>query len=226
MSPQSTDYMKREMEDIKSMLRDGQRLRVAFDIDDVLAMIRPKMVELLNESKGTHHVEDGVADWNFSNLNSNYDEMMGYYVKVWQDYWKEIPFMGDPDLFRKLLDYHDVELLTIRSSGNGHATSGTLESMERFLKRHGMDFVPARICEPDQNKYLHFNYNLYADDSPILAKTFDKEDRDGKHLLLVDANYNRHVENSRRITRVDDAKLAALKILSITDQERRRAKVF
>ncbi len=207
-------------EKLREMLRSSDGLKVAFDLDGTHALVRPVMVTRLNAEKGTAYT-DHDADWDFKNLDSNYVEMMRHYSDAWKHQWRDIPFEGYLELMRELSKFHDVDILTERSKHDERITGGTIEAMHEYLRHHGADFLHVELCEPgEQDKLKTFDYQVYVDDSPSLAKKI--EAFENKLLFLPNRKYNECVPERKNITKVCGPGEAAAILLDETFRELRR----
>ncbi|MCH7560342.1 MAG: RpiB/LacA/LacB family sugar-phosphate isomerase [Thaumarchaeota archaeon] len=64
------------------------------------------------------------------------------------------------------------------------------------------DFVIPMVLAlvKDKNKVKDFDYNLYIDDDPLLAKDADSEN---KNCFVYDQKWNSHVETSQYVSRIN-----------------------
>ena len=70
---------------------------------------------------------------------------------------------------------------------------------------HDIEIVPTE----DKNKVKDFDYNLYIDDDPLLAKDADSEN---KNCFVYDQKWNKKVEESNCVTRINNLTDAITKI--------------
>lgn len=213
------------MEELKSLLRDGKGLRVAIDIDETLAMVHALMLANFNKAHGTNFTVKDHTDWDFRSIGSSYSEMMPFYTQVWREQWREIPFAGDIKMLGELAGHYTVNLLTTRSATERGMTGGTVDAMNEWIRLHGIDLVlPAPIiCNPKQDKAIDFDYHIYVDDSPVLAKTVER--MDGKSLFLIDHPYNRCIsDDGKKIIRVENAQKATAALISIARRAKRQVR--
>ncbi len=195
-----------ESEELKALLRDGQLLKIAFDIDGTLAMIDKPMIGMYNELKGTSYTENDMTDWNFKLIGATYREMMNIYVDLWKNHYAEIKFAGDAKQIKELAKYYAIDIVTARDTDDSKPTGDTAKELSEWIGMHQLSGIPIRIVSPNTNK-ANLDYQIYVDDSPRLAeKVVGKE---GKVLFLVHHPFNASIhEDGQKIIRVADAKEA------------------
>lgn len=190
----------------------SEGITIALDIDEVLAEVHEVMLRLYNKEKGTNYTLADHKDWDFKSINSNYAEMMGFYVDAWKDHWKEIRFLGDR---QKLIKVEQVFVQDICSSRDYYGlTGGTTKTAKEWLSMHKLNWLPF-FFDATKIKKLALGYPIYVDDSPKLAEEVEK--RGEAFILLVDKPYNRYLSNTRRILRVDGINAAADELLRAAD---------
>ncbi len=206
--------------ELVSLLRDTDKhpIRVALDIDETIATVLPLWLESLNKAKGTNFTVEDHKDYNFRSINSSYEEAMPHYVKAWVEQYEQIPFSGDVKQIMELTDYYTVHLLTTRSPTKEGATGGTVDAMHEWLRIKGLSGLHVEICDPSQNKATDFDYHIYIDDSPVLAKTI-AAGPEGKFMLLIDHKYNEEIKNGPRVLHVANSKVATKLLLDLARRE-------
>ncbi len=206
------------MGELQLLLRgsDASKPKVAIDIDGTLASIHGLMIERLNKAKGTNFTLEDCKDWGFKSIGSSYAEMMQIYVELWRERWKEIPFTVDINLINSLADYYTVHLLTSRSASEDGLTAGTVDALNEWRNMHGIgeDKIHLVLCPPARDKSTNFDYDVYIDDSPSLARSIQHNTRQAK-LFLVDSPYNRHIEDGKGVTRVATASEAIRMLIDL-----------
>ncbi|MCL4365524.1 hypothetical protein M1590_04335 [Candidatus Marsarchaeota archaeon] len=206
---------------LRSLLRDayksGTSVRVAIDIDHTLAVIAPLMLAAFNRDHGTSFTADDHADYEFRSIGSNYEEMMPYYTEVWKSQYKQIPFSGNVGQIKELTKYYEVNILTARSQNNEGPTGGTVDAMHDWLRINGLGDIHVEICDRMKSKVADFDYHVYIDDSPVLAKEI--ESTEGRFMFLVSHRYNEHIANGPRVLHVAKSEVATNALLDIARKE-------
>ncbi len=201
---------------LRSIIRtDGREERskysgvvVALDIDEVLALVHPVMIELYNKEKGTHYTMKDHTDWDFKGIGSNYLEMMVHYTNAWKDHWGEIALGGDRRNIIELGQYFVTDIASARDHDS--ITGESVDGTDKWIRMQKLDWMPYFYDSTKINKKI-MEYTVNVDDSPRLANSFLFAD--SGFLLLVDKPYNRHISDSERILRVEGIDRAAHELI-------------
>jgi len=168
-------------------------MRIALDVDGVLADLAGMILKIYGEETGIHLSRDFVTEWEFwTKLGLSRREFVDLIVKAWSR-WDEIKPIED-DLeedTRKLTRLGRVEILTQRPA----STIGPVKQWlrERGISYHGFTWVPLKSSK------TNFQYDFYIDDSPRLAEQLRKL---GRRIFLYDQPWNRMVASSEYVIRV------------------------
>ncbi|MHB1829906.1 MAG: 5' nucleotidase, NT5C type [Candidatus Micrarchaeaceae archaeon] len=216
------------MGELQPLLRGSYsaQLKVAIDIDGTLAAVHGMMITAYNKIKGTNFTVEDIKDWGFKSIGSTYAEMMLIYVDIWRNRWRDIPFTVDINQISALTNYYLVHLLTSRSASEGGLTGGTTDALNEWREIHGIgeDKIHLVICPPTKDKATSFDYDVYIDDSPGLARSIQHQARRAR-MLLVDSAYNRHIEDGKGVTRVTSAGEAIRILINLARTEKTKARL-
>jgi len=128
-------------------------MRVALDLDGVLADLQNKMIQ------ETRYTDSDFEQWE----KPDYNHFMSEASRVWRDHWDEISSVE-----------HNVDMKTEQIAQDHHVdivtnTAGPDEAVEQWLDKHGVQFEEivrpySQGCDkPD------LNYDLYIDDKGAMA---------------------------------------------------------
>ena len=171
---------------------------IALDVDEVMALVHPVMIELYNKGKGTSYTIEDHSDWDFRGIGSNYLEMMKHYVDAWKNHWQEIKLGGSRECIAELGQYFVLDMTSSRDRDS--ITGGSTEGTDKWIRMHRLDWIPCFYDSTGINKRM-LEYSVNIDDSPKLAESFAFADCG--FLLLVDKRYNRHIPDGNRILRIE-----------------------
>jgi 5'(3')-deoxyribonucleotidase len=181
-----------------------RRVRVALDIEGVIADITTPVLKLYNEMHGTNWKAEDVTDWGFKSINTGAHEVLPLFNRVWIERHGEIRYEANSRLINELRTICEVDIVTSRT--------GVDDQIVSFVNSNGLSSVPIVIHPPTSEKTV-LNYDVYIDDSPTLADAVVKSDHGV--LLLVDRPWNRsNVPENDRIMRVADTNAAVKEIFS------------
>lgn len=199
--------------ELDRMVREWKKsgIKVALDVEGVLADITTPVVKMYNEMNGTGWSFDDIKDWGFKSINANVHEILSLFNVVWTQRYNEIKYWGDSPLINTLGRMLDLHIVTSRV--------GVDSQLKYFLKSNGLGDLPLVIHAPTSEK-TDMEYQLYIDDSPILAAEVAKTD--SRAILLVDRPWNRDVEQHKRILRVDSVNTAASELVGALRRANRK----
>ncbi len=170
-----------------------KRKKIALDVDGTLADVGSLWIQGYNKLKGTSYDVNDMLDWNHESIGSNISEMHDLYIKIWKDHYNGIKFEGDICRIKELCRHYEVDIVTSREYDTAY-------ELGIWLEKNGLSWLPVVINNPNKDKSL-LDYDLYIDDSPILAENIDKNK--SKLLYIVNRPWNRNVEETGNIIRVE-----------------------
>lgn len=178
-------------------------LRIALDVDGVLADAMPSWLRLCNDRFNLNLTYDQIDKWNFwKDKGMSVKDFERIFNDAWAD-WKSIPPTEEKlskkvDLLHKL-GY--VDIVTGRSPT-------TMENVTKWLDMQKIRRNRIIVVESDQTKgYL--DYDIFIDDSPL--NVVDVAER-GKTALVYDQPWNRDVSQRENLLRVRDLSEAVTRI--------------
>lgn len=170
--------------------------KIALDFDSVLSDTMIAWTDKYNEEHSTHFTKDTITSWSFWDQEEfGFDKSYAcvFFRRSWSD-WKNLR-PTEPDLDKtvaKLSKFGQVDVLT--NVEKNHL--GNVRDWLDDRNMHDIEIVPTE----DKNKVKDFDYNLYIDDDPLLAKDADSEN---KNCFVYDQKWNSHVETSQYVSRIN-----------------------
>ncbi|MEM1991939.1 MAG: hypothetical protein QXY58_04825 [Nitrososphaerota archaeon] len=174
-------------------------MKIALDLDGVLADSISVWLMIWNASKGSSLALEDVKCWDFwKELGITSGEFHRIFYKAWKN-WKLIQ-PTEPNLVSKVIMLEELGRVDIVTSRPKNTRTYVL----KWLERHGLGnknivFVKSNKSELD--------YDVYIDDSPINAEEIASA---GKYVALYDRPWNRDVKDTDRIKRVTNLEGAYL----------------
>jgi uncharacterized HAD superfamily protein len=171
-----------------------RKLRVAVDLDGVLANTIATFCTILNKRYSTHYTVESFDRWNaWQNAQITEDEFFRTLDEAWFD-WKNIPPMEE-NLSEKvsvLGKFGRIDIVTGRSPE-------TVPYANSWLEEHHIPF-DSFIRTQSTNAKVKLNYDLFIDDSAalmaLIASTLDS------YGILYTQPWNRAAPEMPRIIRV------------------------
>lgn len=173
---------------------NGKKIKIALDVDGVLANSQQAILDAWNEETGARHT---LTEWNDWDLRKNALGLSGrkfveLYDKVWMTESERIaPTISEAYLMR-LLSKFNVDIVTARPE----AHRGDLDA---WLRRN-FPQVPLNVVLSESTLHggqgkarskFYLDYNVYIDDGNPLAEDMTKHSAGtGKLLLLIAAPWN------------------------------------
>jgi 5'(3')-deoxyribonucleotidase len=167
--------------------RGGWKMRIAVDLDGVLANSMKAWLKIWYEEKGQLIKFEELDDWFFwKKLNINEEDFARILNKAWKR-WIEIPPTEDRigEKVCRLKTLGEVDILTARPKN-------TEKYALKWLNYYGVRFnryVWARNSEAKAK----LGYDVYIDDSPYMVEVLKDT---GKILLLYSQPWNRSVQEN------------------------------
>ena len=173
--------------------REGGLLRIALDLDGVLADTMKAWLRIWNKRAEEKLVYGDLVEWDFwRNLGISEDEFMDIMNDAWR-MWKAIP-PTEPNLSEKVSK--------LRSLGSVDVVTARPRETEKYV----LNWLEHRKIIYDNYVWIRssrmkpkLDYDVFIDDSPLLA--------DGcilrrKLLLLYDQPWNRRVPEHQYVRRI------------------------
>jgi hypothetical protein len=174
--------------------------RISLDVDDTIAGVW-KQVLILHNSQSPAPL--GLMDtrgWNWEGTSFTTEQFYALYNRVWCDLTHRIELLIDRKLLLKLARYYEIDIVTSR--GNLPQAEATIAPLRKWLAKKGMGRFRLVVSDESAGKET-LGYDIYIDDSPVLAKAISESGK--KMMFLIDQTYNRDVEDSKNVKRVADA---------------------
>lgn len=188
------------------------RKRVALDVDFTVADIGSVMLRLHNAEVSGSYTMDDIVDWSWESVKMTSEQFVDAYVRAWNEYMQDIPIAMDVSLLRSAQKLYDIELVTSRkNSGRFESTVGALRG---WMDLNGIGDLPLVLSNAHEHK-SNLDYDFFIDDSPALARAMSECSGNGKVLFIVDAPYNREVNDSANVFRVRNADDALMRLASL-----------
>ncbi len=201
-------------------------VRVALDVEGVLAEIHEPFLADYNEQYGTTFTLDDITTWEFDRIRDHFADETGYdtftefltgpadtgfdgFLPVTAAYWDDYV---DPDAPNRLepveedVDQYVQELHDVLDAAYENyqvdivtARADCENEMQTWLQDHGInqgDAYDTFVVAQDKHE---LPYTRYIDDNPRLAEALDAEPYSDNTLFLYDRTYNRHVDTSNHI---------------------------
>ena len=191
-------------------------LKVAVDIDGVLADLYGRFLYLINKDFGTNYATKDLEHWNVFDMLPVLKELKEKYVQktaesigwryfdlAWLSPHKLKPVTGAVEAMKKLVERKDLQL-DIVTSRRVHS----VPDMIKWIDLHGLPYHTIVILDTFNPNYpadkARLDYDIYIDDSPGLARKIANQM--GKKLLLFDYPTNKFefTENVIRVQGWDD----------------------
>jgi uncharacterized HAD superfamily protein len=184
-----------------------RRLKIAFDLDDVLAQFVAAFIAFHNRMYSTHLVYEGVFSYTFSEvLGGSSDDVI---AKV-RDFrfspeFKTIkPVESTQDVVQRLASTHELIIITSREETMKQQSLEWLQTYfpncftevyftSDFYSKQGQNFKKSDICR------LH-NVDIMIDDSFTFAEECSAYTR---KTFLVNRPWNINYKNSENVIRID-----------------------
>lgn len=183
-----------------------QAIRIALDVDGVLADTMRSWLSLCNSRFSMNLTYDQIDKWNFwRDKGMEESDMETLFNQAWED-WEKMPSTED-NLSKKvelLHQFGDVDIVTARNSM-------TITNVTKWLDKQKIKRDRIVVVEPDQTKG-HLDYDVFIDDSPL--NLLDIADR-GKFALCYDQPWNRDVSQRENLLRIRGLSDACARIRSL-----------
>lgn len=171
--------------------------KIALDFDSVLSDTMVTWVIKYNEEHNTDFTKDHIESWSFwKQKEFGFDMSYAYtfFRKSWAD-WKNLP-PTEPDLDKRiteLSEFGQVDIVT-------NVEKDYFGNVKNWIDEQNIS-VNDIISSEGKNKIKDFDYNLYIDDDPLLAKDAHFKN---KNCFVYHQKWNKEVEESNFVTRINN----------------------
>ncbi|MFQ5920878.1 MAG: hypothetical protein ACE5JV_02550 [Nitrososphaerales archaeon] len=173
-------------------------MKIALDVDGVLADIIHVWLEEYNKTNNRTLKKQEISQWDFWK-GFGYDRYRFYeeLSRCWSR-WEEVPVMEQSiaSSVEKLNSAGTVDIVTARDAASAEFVKQWLKHNEIMYSR----YVPVMRGRDKAD----LSYDVFIDDSPLNAVSIASK---GKRVLLYDQPWNRSVNHSKvvRIKRLEEA---------------------
>ena len=200
------------MDDRLSIFLKSNNLAIALDVDQVIAAAFEQIIIDQNAKNRTKHTIMELKEYPTSGrpLFSDWTENMeNAYDRIWNENWREIKSIADPILLNDLCAKLKVDLVSSR--GDRAALPLNL-----WLNLNYPKLNVKSVIIPKHADKTELPYKLFIDDAPRLAqRVCELGDR---MLLLIDAPYNKNIEESKNIIRFNNVNYAMKALILSIDK--------
>ncbi|MBI2040709.1 MAG: hypothetical protein HYT16_01280 [DPANN group archaeon] len=184
-------------------------IKVAVDVDGVLADLHQRFLHMLNKDHKTGYMLEDIVDWNVWEvlpLFKAHGEKWGvsaakslcwrYFDLAWLTPRKMRPVRGAVETMQYLLSNKDIEVHIV--TARQLKTAGNMIDWLDYVGIHAPTVTILDAHTPHTDK-AELGFHTYIDDSPRLATAM--ANHPGSTLLLFDAPYNQkeYSPNVRRM---------------------------
>ncbi len=170
------------------------RLRIAVDLDGVLAETMTAWCTLANHEFGTRLTIDDIDGWaSWRKLGVSKDDFFRLLDEAWDD-WEQVP-PTEPGLaakVRKVETFGSLDIVTGRSRK-------TVPSAKNWLAHQGIPYERFIRVDGWRDKVL-LNYDVYIDDAPDLMPLVSRNP--AMRAILYERPWNREISTMRGVVRV------------------------
>ncbi len=170
-------------------------LRIAVDLDGVLAETMEAWCKRVNELYGTRLTLEDLDTWtSWRKIGVTKDQFFQILDEVW-DTWEDIP-PTEPGLAKKVAKAEklgNLDIVTGRSKK-------TVESAKLWLSHHKVPFQRFVRVQGWRDK-VFLNYDVYIDDAPELMPLISRNP--AMRGILYERPWNREVGSIPRVYKVD-----------------------
>jgi hypothetical protein len=173
-------------------------MKIALDVDGVLADIIQVWINEYNRKHNTSINKETINEWDFwRELGVDKYEFYYQLSNCWSQ-WKEVPAMENDvaDAVEKLHSFGIVDIVTARDRESTKYVLNWLEHNRIKYKEY--------VAVPDGRDKANLDYDVFIDDSPHNAVRMVSK---GRNVLLYDQPWNKSVDDERivRIKRLSEA---------------------
>ena len=169
-------------------------MKIAVDLDGVLAETMTAWCEKANEELGTRLKLDDIDSWaSWMKLGVTKDQFYRLLDSAWDD-WENVPptEKGLAGKVARIQSLGTVDIVTGRSRR-------TVESARNWLQQHRIPFERF-VRVPGVRDKVYLDYDVYVDDAPDLMPLISRNPV--KHGILYERPWNRDMHDMPRIFKV------------------------
>lgn len=203
-------------------------VRIALDIEGVLADPHAAFLDEYNDQYGTDFTVDDITEWGFGRVRDHFADATGHdsleaflhgvdgefdgFLDISAAYWEAYTDQDapdrmpplEPDIGRYIDDLHTA----LQETGLDYqidvvtAREGVDDQLQTWLADHGIREGAEYTDFVVSDDKHELPYNVYIDDNPWLAEALTADDYQDNVLLLYDRPYNQDVAtaNAVRVT--------------------------
>lgn len=188
---------------------DSEKLRIALDVESVLADTHPYFISAYNEKFDTSYSVCDIDNWDWVREEVDWEDFDGITQNGWESRADEINVReenlgGTVCELQSLTESTTIDIVTGRT--------GVESEMKKWLKSKGITEYENFISTSKTKSKL--GYHVYIDDNPRLV---DKISDDQLHVLIR-GNHNRTVEEKKNIVITYTVKDAVNKLQGIMNE--------
>lgn len=169
--------------------------KIALDFDSVLSDTMVAWTKKYNAKHNTEFTKDHIEKWSFwkqKEFGFERSYALVFFRESWSD-WKNLP-ATEPDLDKRIIElseFGQVDIVT-------NIEKDYFGNVKNWIDEQNIS-VNDIIFSECKNKIKDFDYNLYIDDDPDLAKDAHSEN---KNCFIYHQKWNSHIENSKTVLRI------------------------
>lgn len=175
----------------QSIPHSSNQLKIALDLDGVLAETMDAWCKRANEEYGKSLTLEDLTTWaSWNHVGIAKDDFYRILDEVW-DSWEEIPPTEDniAEKVSKIKSFGQIDIVTGRSLQ-------TVEAVKKWLKHYKIEYDHFVRVRGWRDK-VHLNYDAYIDDAPELMPLISR--RPLSWGILYDRPWNRDVIDMPKI---------------------------
>jgi 5'(3')-deoxyribonucleotidase len=158
-------------------------MRVALDMDSVVAETTEAMIVWMKEKHNVVFKKSDVTDWDW--VQHKYDlstpEVVKMFAEIWGERWESVP-PTEPDIEKKVLKLADLSEVTIVTSASPEQMVGKL----KWLYKYDLKNIPVLVVPYGKTKES-LPYHIFVDDRD---DTIERVSKAGKIGVLYDQPWN------------------------------------
>jgi len=164
---------------------DLRPLRVAIDLESVLASTHPYFINTYNDLYGTNHTTKDIDNWDWVRETVDWKVFDGIVHGGWKNHPEKIKRQEEdaPEAFNRFANHEDIIVNIVT------ARTGVKSEMERWLKTNGFTdhdgFLTTEMSKPK------LGYDIYVDDNPTMPPKL----KDNQLQYLIKGSHNRGVDS-------------------------------